>query len=64
MGRQLNMYEQAGVWWWDSLTERQRAYWLKQAGTAIAAEAYDEYVRVTSETLEMLDSALGGGDAE
>jgi hypothetical protein len=32
--------EQLGIAWWNGLTEEQRAYWLREANTAIVAEAW------------------------
>jgi hypothetical protein len=31
--------ETAGMEWWNALSEDQRAYWLREANTAIVAEA-------------------------
>lgn len=32
--------EAMGMAWWNSLSERQRLFWLDQAGTAVPADAY------------------------
>jgi hypothetical protein len=37
--------EQAGMDWWNSLTETQRADWLCRAATAVPAQAWAEYKR-------------------
>jgi hypothetical protein len=41
--------EQAGIDWWNALTEEQRAYWLREANTAIVAEAWAYHKRVVSQ---------------
>jgi hypothetical protein len=35
--------------WWNALREEQRAYWLREADTAIVAEAWAHYQRVLSQ---------------
>jgi hypothetical protein len=37
--------ERSGMAWWNALTEKQRAYWLREAATAIVAEAWTAYKR-------------------
>ena len=32
--------EQAGIDWWNGLTERDRAFWLQAATSAVPAEAW------------------------
>jgi hypothetical protein len=41
--------EQAGMEWWNALTEEQRAHWLREANTASVAEAWAYYQRVLSQ---------------
>jgi hypothetical protein len=41
--RQPTADEQAGMAWWNSLTEAERAYWLHRADTATPAEAWDAF---------------------
>jgi hypothetical protein len=38
--------ETVGVEWWNAMSEDQRAYWLREANTAIVAEAWAYYQRV------------------
>jgi hypothetical protein len=45
-----------GMAWWNALTEAQRAYWLREAKTAIVAEAWTEFKRH--------DPARNGTDAD
>jgi hypothetical protein len=40
--------ERAGMAWWNALTAAERAYWLREAKTAIVAEAWAEYKRRTA----------------
>jgi hypothetical protein len=37
--------ETAGVVWWNSLSEGERAAWLARAGTAIPADAWAAFKR-------------------
>lgn len=37
-----------GMTWWNSLTEKERAYWLAQADTAIAAQAWAHFKKKSS----------------
>jgi hypothetical protein len=37
--------ERDGMAWWNALTEDRRAYWLREAKTAIVAEAWAEFKR-------------------
>jgi hypothetical protein len=41
--------EQLDIAWWNGLTEEQRAYWLREANTAIVAEAWAYYKHVLSQ---------------
>jgi hypothetical protein len=41
--RQPTPDEQAGMDWWNALTEAERAYWLRTADTATPAEAWDAF---------------------
>jgi hypothetical protein len=41
--------ESAGMEWWNALSEDQRAYWLREANTAIVAEAWAYYKHVLSQ---------------
>jgi hypothetical protein len=34
-----------GITWWNSLTERERAYWLQQAGSAVPGDAWTAYLK-------------------
>jgi hypothetical protein len=43
--RQPTDDEQAGIDWWNALTEAQRADWLETAGTAVPAQAWAAYKR-------------------
>ena len=43
--RQPTSDEVAGMKWWNSLTETQRAYWLREACSAVAADAWAEWKR-------------------
>lgn len=38
--------ETAGMVWWNSLTEADRAAWLARAGSAVPAEAWAAYQRL------------------
>ena len=51
----------AGMEWWNSIDEDERAYWLAEANTAIAAEAWAEYQRRPRYTVTQRPEALGGG---
>jgi hypothetical protein len=42
--REPTPYERAGMAWWNSMSHRDRARWLKIANTCVVAEAYDCYV--------------------
>ena len=35
--------EQAGIDWWNGVTEATRAHWLKVANTAVPAEAWARF---------------------
>jgi hypothetical protein len=35
--------EQLGIEWWNALTEAERARWLREADTAIVAEAWAHF---------------------
>ena len=37
--------ERDGMAWWNALTKDRRAYWLREASTAIVAEAWAEFKR-------------------
>ena len=37
--------EQAGMNWWNGLTETERAHWLRQAGSAAPANAWEAFKR-------------------
>jgi len=37
--------EAAGIAWWNSIPERQRAFWLELTHSGSAAEAWTEYKR-------------------
>ena len=41
--------ETAGMEWWNAMSESQRAYWLREANTAIVAEAWAYYNHVLSQ---------------
>jgi hypothetical protein len=41
--------ETAGMEWWNGMSEDQRAYWLREANTAIVAEAWAYYNHVLSQ---------------
>jgi hypothetical protein len=41
--RQPTLDKQAGMAWWNGLTEAERAYWLHRADTATPAEAWDAF---------------------
>jgi len=41
--REATADEQAGMEWWNALTEAQRARWLRAAGSAAPAEAWVAY---------------------
>lgn len=34
-----------GMTWWNRLTERERAEWLRRANTAVPAEAWEAFKR-------------------
>lgn len=38
--------ETAGIVWWNSLTEANRAAWLARAGSAVPADAWAAYKRI------------------
>ena len=38
--------EQAGIAWWNSLTEASRAEWLRIAGSAKPADAWAEFKQI------------------
>jgi hypothetical protein len=40
--------ERNGMAWWNALPQEERAYWLRDARTAIAAEAWAEFKRRTA----------------
>jgi hypothetical protein len=33
----------AGLGWWNGLYPQERAYWLQQAGSAVPADAWEEF---------------------
>lgn len=37
--------EEAGIAWWNSIPERQRAFWLELTNSGSAADAWAEYKR-------------------
>lgn len=37
--------EQAGIEWWNALTEQERAEWLQKAGSAVVADAWKAFKR-------------------
>ena len=41
--------ETTDIAWWNALTEEQRAHWLREANTAIVAEAWAYYQWVLSQ---------------
>jgi hypothetical protein len=49
MMREPSADETAGIAWWNALTEEQRAHWLREAKTAIVAEAWAYYQHVLSQ---------------
>jgi hypothetical protein len=49
MNREGSEDETAGIAWWNPLSEEQRAYWLREANTAIVAEAWAFHKRVLSQ---------------
>jgi hypothetical protein len=40
--------ERTGIAWWNSLGKAARLYWLRQAGSAVPADAWSEYKRTQS----------------
>lgn len=42
---------EAGMRWWDALTELQRAYWLGAAGSARPVDAWRAYLRRAADML-------------
>ncbi|MER8753310.1 hypothetical protein NKH57_29495 [Mesorhizobium sp. M1050] len=44
--RQPTPDETAGMVWWNSLDEADRAAWLARAGSAVAADAWMAYKRL------------------
>lgn len=44
--------EEEGMAWWNALTEAARAQWLTVVGTGVAADAWAEYKRRASPTVE------------
>ncbi len=42
-GFEKTIDDQAGMDWWNSLTQADRAFWLRAALTAIPAGAWDYY---------------------
>ena len=58
--------EQAGMGWWNALTEEQRAHWLREANTASVAEAWAYYqrVRIERDRAGGLAYVLAGSDAD
>ena len=40
--------ERTGIAWWNSLGKAARLYWLRQAGSAVLADAWSEYKRTQS----------------
>ena len=43
--RSPTVSEQVGMAWWNRLTEAERAYWLRVAGSAQPVDAYRAYSR-------------------
>ena len=41
--REPTAHEAAGMAWWNSLTEQQRAEWLRRANSARPADAWEAY---------------------
>ena len=48
-GEAASADETAGMEWWNAMSEDQRAYWLREANTAIVAEAWANYNHVLSQ---------------
>jgi len=42
--------EQAGIDWWNALTEQDRRFWMQAAASAVPADAWAEFQRVHAET--------------
>jgi len=47
-GRKPTQDELDGMTWFNSLSEQERAYWLAQADTAIAAQAWAQFKKKSS----------------
>lgn len=45
-GREATADEQAGMDWWNALSEEQCARWLRAAGSAVPADAWAAYKRL------------------
>lgn len=45
MEREPTKDEAAGMAWWNGLNESERAYWLRETGTAVVADAWAEWKR-------------------
>lgn len=43
--RALKSDTEAGIAWWNSCTERERAHWCKVASSAVPADAWEAYKR-------------------
>lgn len=42
---------EAGLRWWNALTEQERKYWMERAGnTGVAADAWEAFKHQTPET--------------
>jgi len=44
---------EAGMFWWNNITEVQRAYWLSVAGSAVPADAWAAYKIAQSQGREL-----------
>ena len=53
--------ESAGMDWWNSIDEAERAYWLAEAGSAVPADAWATYQSRPRYTVTERPVALGGG---
>jgi hypothetical protein len=45
-----------GILWWNSMTEGDRANWMKIAGSAVPAEAWAAYQRHVKQHLSVSDA--------
>jgi len=57
----MDKYEQAGISWWNDLSEDMRRYWMDLAQSSVPAVAYQVYLAVQADAYAR--SFDGGFDA-